>query len=332
MARPDSHIPVLAREVIEVLAPQPGDVLLDCTAGLGGHAAVMAPALGHAGTMVLCDLDVGNLARAEVVVRAAAPDIRVIALHTNFAAAPQRLLELGLAADCVLGDLGFSSNQMDTAARGMSFMREGPLDMRLDASSGVSAADLVATLSGAELEEILREYGEERCAWQIAQKVVTERARQPITTTAQLAAIVRSVVGRHGGGGNAAIDDATRTFQALRIAVNDELGNLGALLEHVRRAAGVLAGARGRGGEAPATRGTWLSPGSRVAIIAFHSLEDRPVKQAFAALVEKGLAESMTRKPITAGDEEIARNPRSRSAKLRAVRIGAANRGVDGLH
>jgi len=315
-----AHVPVLLDEVVATLAPRRGEVVLDCTAGLGGHAAALGAKVGREGTVVICDLDPGNLAAAGRRVEALPAPPRVLAWYTNFADAPRRMLAVreaegaGLRADVVLADLGFSSNQMADAARGFSFMREGPLDMRLDPSSPVTAAQLVNTLPARELEEIIRDYGEERRAREVAQKLVEARRTEPITTTARLAAIVRSVVGPRGGG--ASIDPATRTFQALRIAVNDELGNLHALLEAVERAARAVA-AGGTGGAG----GTWLAPGARVGIIAFHSLEDRLVKRAFAKLVEQGLATALTKKPIEAGPEETARNPRARSAKFRAVRL-----------
>lgn len=312
------HLPVLVDEVVATLDPRRGEVALDCTAGLGGHAAALGLRVGREGTVVLCDLDPANLAAAGARVEGLAEPPRVLGWYTNFADAPRRVIAMGeggFRADVVLADLGFASNQMDAAERGFSFMREGPLDMRLDPASPVSAAQLVNTLPARELEEIIRDYGEERHARAVAQKLVEARRAEPITTTARLAAIVRSVVGPRGGG--ASIDSATRTFQALRIAVNDELGNLHALLEAVERAAKALAA----GGEGGAGQRTWLAPGARVGIIAFHSLEDRLVKRAFAKLVDQGLASALTRKPIEAGDEETARNPRARSAKFRAVRL-----------
>ena len=314
-----NHVPVLVEEVVGALEPRAGEVAIDCTAGLGGHGAAIAERIGPEGTLILCDLDPANLAAAGArVLRIAAPP-KVIEWYTNFADAPRRMLAAtagAMVADVVLADLGFSSNQLEAAERGLSFMREGPLDMRLDPASPVTAAHLVNTLPAGELESIIRDYGEERHAKRLAQKLVDARRAEPITTTARLAAIVRSVVGPRGGG--ATIDTATRTFQALRIAVNDELGNLHALLDAVERAARALAG----GAEGGGTGGAWLSAGARVGIIAFHSLEDRLVKRAFARLVEQGLASSITRKPLEASAEEIARNPRSRSAKFRAIRLG----------
>jgi len=302
----DRHIPVLLEEVSGALDPRPGETLLDCTAGLGGHASAIARRLGPQGTAVLVDLDAGNLRRAERAI-ADLPDApRVVALHANFAEAPRLILERGLAADMLLADLGFASNQVASPERGFSFQREGPLDMRMDPTRGQTAADLVATLSEEELGEILRDFGEERHWRRIARNVVAERRRRPIATTLELARIVRS----GSGGGGERIDPATRAFQALRIAVNDELGSLDALLEAIRRTAS---------GASPTQR--WLASGARLALISFHSLEDRRVKQAFADLTRRRLATSLTRKPVVAAQEEAEVNPRARSAKLRAVQL-----------
>jgi 16S rRNA (cytosine1402-N4)-methyltransferase len=298
---------VLLAEVLGALSPLAGEVYVDCTAGLGGHAAAVAERLGPSGTVVLLDLDPGNLALATARVRGVANGPRVVAERGNFAEAPFKVEALGLRADVVLADLGFASPQVDDPERGLSFRAEGPLDMRLDPSGRVTAADLVNRSSEAELERILREFGEEREARRIAQKLVRERGREPITTTTRLAEIVRGVVGSRPPSGG--IDPATRTFQALRIGVNDELGNLDALLHHVQRgAAAVRAGGR-----------SWLAPGARVGVIGFHSLEDRPVKRVFEAMVKAGDAAPVTDGPVTASAGEVSVNPRSRSAKLRAV-------------
>jgi 16S rRNA (cytosine1402-N4)-methyltransferase len=321
---PRGHVPVLPAEVLAALDPKPGQVYVDCTAGLGGHAAMVASRLGGSGTVVLVDLDAGNLARAKARVEAegscgggAGQRPRVVTIHANFAEVPRRLVELGLSADMVLADLGFASTQVDDAARGFSFMREGPLDMRLDPSPGkVSAADLVNTLPEAELADILFEYGEERASRAISAKIVGVRKSSPIVTTSQLADLVRSCV--RVPPGHRGIDPATRTFQALRIAVNDELGSLRALLDSVSRGASRLRTAQGVAGSSSPV---WLSAGARVGLIAFHSLEDRPIKQAFAELVERGLARAIGKRPTEAGDGERANNPRSRSAKLRAIQI-----------
>jgi 16S rRNA (cytosine1402-N4)-methyltransferase len=311
--RARSHTPVLLAEVLAALDPRPGEVYLDCTAGLGGHAAGVAERLGPAGTVVLLDLDPGNLSAAGERLRALPRGPKVVTERGNFAEAPFRLEALGLRADLVLADLGFASPQVDDPARGLSFQAEGPLDMRLDPAGPVTAADLVNRLNEGELERILREFGEERESRRIAQKLARERTREPITTTTRLAAIVRGVVGpRHPRGG---ADPATRTFQALRIAVNDELGNLDALLHHVERAASA----------STVTGRSWLAPGARVGVIAFHSLEDRPVKRSFEGLVKAGRAADVGvgngRGLMTASDAEVAANPRARSAKLRVIRL-----------
>ena len=178
--------------------------------------------------------------------------------------------------------------------------------MRLDPSGALTAAQFVAAASEHDLARVIDEFGEERHARLVARRIVEARKVGPITTTDQLAGIIRAAVGPRGSGG---IDPATRTFQALRIAVNDELGNLHALMAAIRR------------GAKPMSTQAWLKPGARIAIISFHSLEDRPVKQAFAELVESGAAEHVVRKPVTASDDELRQNPRSRSAKLRVIRI-----------
>jgi len=232
----------------------------------------------------------------------------------NFADLPRRLAEAGTPADMLLADLGFSSNQMADASRGLSFMTDAPLDMRLDPTLPTSAAELVAGLPVAELTRILAEYGEERQAARIARKLADARAREPITTTFQLAEIVRAALARPGASGEG-IDPATRTFQALRIAVNDELGVLESLLASVRRAALQLAGTGDQ------VRRTWVNPGARVAIISFHSLEDRLVKRAFADMVREGLAEDAGPRLRRANDQEVDANRRARSARLRAVRL-----------
>lgn len=308
-----AHVPVLLDGVIRALSPGTGECYADATAGLGGHAVAIARLLGPTGTVVLNDVDPGNLMAAEGALRGslgrACPVIHSVT--GNFADLPRRLAEMGVAADMLLADLGFSSNQMADAGRGLSFMSEGPLDMRLDPGLPTSAADLVRTLPVAELARILSEYGQERHAGAIARKLGEARAREPITTTFQLAQIVRSVLARRGPSGEG-IDPATRTFQALRIAVNDELGVLESLLESVRRATrGVACGSAG-----------WLRAGGRVGIISFHSLEDRLVKRAFADLVREGMAEPAGGRSITAEEDELASNRRARSARLRAIRVG----------
>jgi 16S rRNA (cytosine1402-N4)-methyltransferase len=303
-----SHIPVLLAETLHLLAPQPGEIAVDCTAGLGGHSAELARALQPGGKVIGVDLDPANLARATQRLQSAGGQFTPI--HANFASAPEALRRRGLRADMVLADLGFSSSQMDDPSRGFSFSADGPLDMRFDQTAPMTAADLLATLSERELADIIYEYGEEPLARKIAGKLAQFRRQEPIRSTAQLARLVTEAYGRRAR--SSRMHPATRTFMALRIAVNDELGALRSLLDSIIQ------------GAEQVERGGWLNPGARVALISFHSLEDRLVKHAFADLQERGLARRLNprKKPITASQDEIQRNPRSRCAKLRAVRIG----------
>ncbi len=294
------HVPVLAREVLDLLGPRPGETYVDCTAGLGGHAAQVAQRLAPGGRVILADVDPANLAAAGEHVRRAAPGVGVETFLGNFALLPHHLAATGIRADLVLADLGFASTQVDDPARGLSFSRDGPLDMRLDPSLPVSAGDLVASLPEGELVRILDEYGEERLARKVARAIVTARGRSPLRTTAALADVVRSVVPRSGP-----TDPATRTFQALRIAVNDELGSLDALLAAIER-------------EGLPGFPAWLSDRARVGIISFHSLEDRLVKGAFGRCVGKGWSD-LAHGTVGAGEDERDANPRARSAKLRVI-------------
>ncbi|RMH28809.1 MAG: 16S rRNA (cytosine(1402)-N(4))-methyltransferase RsmH [Planctomycetota bacterium] len=300
------HDPVLLDEALALLAPGAGETAVDATVGLGGHAERIAARIGPTGRIVINDLDPSNLRAAEARLRALPAPPTIETIHGNLADLPRRLTDRGLAADLVLADLGFASSQVDDPARGFSFSRDGPLDMRLDPSAPETAADLVARLPEAELADLIRRFGEERRAGRIAAKLVAARADAPILTTGRLAELVRQAVGPRRPGER--IDPATRTFQALRIAVNDEIGS-------VER----FVGAVGRAARSPGR--SWLAPGARVAVIAFHSLEDRPVKRAFADLARAGLADALTRKPIRPGAGELDRNPRARSARLRAIRL-----------
>ncbi len=263
----DGHVPVLRDEVLEWLDPGTGRVFLDCTAGLGGHAAAIGLRLGSGGsgsggTVVLNDMDGTNLARAEAAVRGALgaaagakgaahaasashAETMVVVFRGNFAEAPRRMIEAGLSADLVLADLGFSSNQIGDPSRGFSFANDGPLDMRLDPTAPLTAADLVNSLPEGELAEIIAEFGEDPASGKIARKLVQERRREPITTTSRLADLVRSSRGPHHD--RSAIDPATKTFQALRIAVNDELGSLDAFLAAVVRGASEVKSGIGAG-------------------------------------------------------------------------------------
>lgn len=335
------HIPVLMSEVLETLAPRDGETYADATAGRGGHAVQVAARVGPSGLVVLNDVDPANLKYAgDRLARELGPACpRVISELGSFVELPTKLRRSGESADMILVDLGFSSSQMDDASRGLSFRADGPLDMRLDPNGPVTAAQLVNTLSEYELADIIWQFGEERHARRIARNLVAERASAPINDTIRLARIVREAVpqGRPPG---ERIDPATRTFQALRIAVNDELGSLQSFLRALASAAEDLAASRSApdgqrdrfkeaegagnpsGGRVSGGWTSWVRTGARVAVIGFHSLEDRLVKQTFGDLARRGLVTSLTRKPITPSDQEIADNPRSRSARLRAIQLG----------
>jgi 16S rRNA (cytosine1402-N4)-methyltransferase len=312
------HIPVLLAECVALLQPAPGKVMLDATLGGGGHSAALAQALGPDGTLIGLDCDPEALAAAETRFAALRPDSTIILIQTPFGkletALRDDLRTRNLLLDGVLFDLGVSSHQLD-APRGFSFRRDEPLSMQMNPNDRDGAAELLAKISERELERILLEYGEERWARRIAQTIVKRRdGGERFETTAQLAAAAEQAVPRAAWPRD--IHVATRTFQALRIAVNDELGELMAGLD--------AAIAR-------------LAPGGRIAVISYHSLEDRIVKQTFATAAGKtpsapGSSPAaflppereptltlLTRKPILASDVEIARNPRARSAKLRAA-------------
>lgn len=306
------HEPVLMEEVMTALAPQPGDVVVDCTVGRGGHAEALARAV-HAqnhikkhGTVIGFDLDSDNL--QYTTSRMEQAGLPFIAIPGSFVQIEDELEKRDFRADVVLADLGFSSNQMESTHRGLSFLTDGPLDMRLDPDGPTTAADLIASMTEQELADIIYHYGEEPLARRIARNLALARKQTPIHTTAQLAELVRSTYGSRAK--SSRMHPATRTFMALRIAVNDELAALRSLMDRIAR-----------GAELAKSEG-WLNDGARIAVISFHSLEDRIVKHAMMDLVKRELATKITKKPITASDEEIARNPRARSAKLRAIRIG----------
>jgi 16S rRNA (cytosine1402-N4)-methyltransferase len=311
------HLPVMAEQVLGLLDPQPGMICLDCTVGRGGHATLVAPRLGPAGRLIGIDLDSANLEFVRDRLGGCLPALDLV--HSDFREAHAALAELGVSqVDLILADLGFSSSQMDDPQRGFSFSHEGPLDMRLDRSRKLTAAELVNRLPEKQLANLIWEYGEERASRKIARKIVECRRQAPIDTTLQLAQIVRQACGRlrtSGPGrrnkpaGRPRIDVATRTFMALRIAVNDELEALRQFL-----------------GRMPQL----LRPGGKAVLISFHSLEDRQVKQAFMALKRQRTAEWLTKGPLTADRGQRDGNPRSRSAKLRAIRMIAAVAPSDG--
>ncbi len=300
------HQAVLLSEVVAGLNLRPGAVVVDGTLGGGGHSAAIAAVVGPQGRVIALDRDAGALDRARQNLGDRMSCCTLI--RSSFAQMEEVVTRLGLnQVDGVLLDIGISSDQLDDPSRGFSFMREGPLDMRMDQEAPLTAADLLNTLSEGELARVIRRYGEEPRAKAIARKVVGKRGMVPFQTTGQLADLVTEVYGGRRG----RIHPATLTFQALRIAVNGELDAL---------EAGLDAGLR------------ILKVGGRMAVITFHSLEDRIVKQFFAG--HQGRMESLpeggvkwvgalpkmailTRKPVVATEEECRENPRARSAKLR---------------
>jgi 16S rRNA (cytosine1402-N4)-methyltransferase len=300
------HEPVLARQVVELLRPEPGKLLVDCTLGGGGHALLF---LEQGARVIGIDKDPRALAAAQARLARFGEAFR--AVRADFRDAKNVLAALGIApADGVIADLGVSSPQLDAAERGFSFSRPGPLDMRM-ASEGETLADLLRRIDERELARILKEYGEEPFARPIARAVKAAVDRGEAMDTARLAQLVADAIPRKAWPRK--IHPATRTFQALRIAVNDELGALAAWLEAL-----------------PAM----LAPGGRGAAISFHSLEDRMVKEKFRALAQactcppdlpicacgrKAAFAPVTKKPVVAAETEVATNPRARSAKLRVV-------------
>jgi 16S rRNA (cytosine1402-N4)-methyltransferase len=286
---PTCHIPVLLAEVVEWLAPAPGKIYVDGTLGGGGHTEALARAVRDGGQVIATDLDPAALARCEV--RLAGLPVKIAA--ANYTEVPELLAELGISTvDGILLDLGLSSDQLAEPERGFSFQLDGPLDLRFDPDRGESAAELLAHVGEQRLADIIFQYGEERHSRRIARKIVETRRTTPIRTAGQLADLVRACVPRTPG---LRIDPATRTFQALRIAVNGELASLEAAL---------------------AKFPDLLHFGARLAIISFHSLEDRLVKQAFRS---DPRLNNLTKKPVVAAAREETDNPRSRSAKLRVA-------------
>ena len=284
------HQPVLPDEILKWLAPRPGGTLVDGTLGGGGHTRLLAAQVGKDGLVIGLDRDPAVVVRAETQLRG----LPVAVAHANYADLPEVLAELKLEhVDGILLDLGLSSDQLLDANRGFSFSADGPLDLRFDPSSGQGASQLIARLGERQLADMIYRYGEERHSRRIARRIVKEREKQPIRTADQLARIIRASLPHFKT--RPRIDPATRTFQALRIAVNEELKWLEVALER-------LPGC--------------LSPGGRMAVISFHSLEDRLVKNAFR---DDARLEAVTSKPLVASESEVAENPRARSAKLRVA-------------
>jgi 16S rRNA (cytosine1402-N4)-methyltransferase len=295
------HLPVMLAEVLAALDLKPGEVAVDCTLGRGGHAVELLQRIGPEGRLIAFDLDPNNLEPARERLSAVGSNFSLH--HGNFAAIASVLAAENLQADVVLADLGMSSMQVDDPGRGFSFAREGPLDMRMDPTRGRTAAELLESLPAAELAEAFREFGDEPQADVIAEAIVASRKKSPPRTTHELANLIRQAAPvriMHGPGQptprQQQIRPVARVFQALRMLVNREMGNLEALLRAMPDS---------------------LKPGGRVAIISFHSGEDRPVKQAFREGARAGVYAEVSEEPIRASEQERYGNPRSRSAKMR---------------
>ncbi len=298
--RSERHVPVLFNEAIEYLAVRPGGTYVDCTLGFAGHAMGIARLLGPDGHLIGLDRDPQALdlaaGRLDALRSELGADMPTVTLHgaefSQLARFTEPIVGSHGGVDGILADFGTSSMHLDQAHRGFSFQADGPLDMRMNTQGELTAEQVVNQADEKDLADLIYELGEERRSRRIARAIV--RAR-PIHTTAQLAGVVRAAAPAMKGD---RIHPATRTFQALRIYVNDELGEIKALLEVVPKI---------------------LKPGGRLVVISFHSLEDRLAKDALREWKDAGMFEVLTRKPVTASEEEIERNPRSRSAKLRAA-------------
>lgn len=285
------HVPVLLDEVLAALDPQPGGVFVDGTLGGGGYTRAIAERVGNTGDVLALDRDPAAIAAAEINLKG----LPVKLAQSNFCDLPEVLDELGLATvDGVVLDLGLSSDQLADVNRGFSFDATGPLDLRFDPTEGEPASRLVNHLKVEHLADLIYAYGEERHSRRIARAIVARRAERPIETAHDLANIVRRAVPRTRD--SERIDPATRTFQALRIAVNSELRSLEIALRRIPDR---------------------LRPGGKFVVVSFHSLEDRRVKEAFR---DDPRLEVDSRRAVQASAEEIQRNPRSRSAKLRSAR------------
>lgn len=297
-AGPNSHIPVLAGILAEYIHLPKDGVFLDATVGHGGHSRLFGSQLSTDGTLIGLDVDPDSLKTAEQTLSGLV--CRTVLVRENFSGLDKILPKYGVQkVDCILADLGFCSGQMVNPERGMSFQLEAPLDMRLDRRLKTTAADIINKMNEKQLADIIYRYGQEHASRRIARFIVESRSKSRIHTTSQLAAIVCRALGQPATGRRSKIHPATRTFQALRIAVNDELEALKSLLKIAPE---------------------WLKIGGILAIISFHSLEDGMVKEDFRQRKADGVYEILTKKPLIADDKEIESNPRSRSAKLRIAK------------
>ena len=308
------HIPVLLAEVLQHLSPQPGDTIVDCTLGGAGHSVAIARAIAPTGTLVGIDQDAAALTAAEDTLRLGQQATRTVLIQGNFRELDRLLAEaLVPYVNGFLFDFGVSSYQLDASERGFSYRSDAPLDMRMDPTAGgITAADVVDTYQESDLARVIGEYGEERWASRIAAFIVAARARRPVSTTSELVDVIKSAVpasARKGGP-----HPARRTFQALRIEGNQELDALASALRSAVR---------------------WLVPGGRIVVVSYHSLEDRITKHVLAELAQGctcppdlptcvcgtvPVVRVLTRRAVVPTAAEIERNPRARSAKLRAAR------------
>ena len=299
MHRDVRHVPVLLEPLLEIVAPRPGQTMVDCTLGLGGHSSELLARIQPGGRLIAIDFDPNhiNIARTKLETIGGRFDL----FHNNFAALPTVLTQAGAGrVDAVIADLGVASPQIDDPARGFSYRRPGPLDMRMDPTRGQPASALIQRMSERELAEALLELGDETDSPQIARLIVERRKIAPITTTEELTAIVceaRDFTLQRAAG--AKLHPAARTFQALRILVNRELANLDRLLSVLPEC---------------------VAPGGVAAIISFHSGEDRRVKDGFRSGLRAGIYSQISPDPIVATEIEQRSNPRSRSAKMRWAR------------
>ncbi len=286
------HIPVLAEVLAEQIKLPKDAVVVDATIGQGGHSLLFGKRLGPKGAIIGLDVDINAIRRAQSVLEGLL--CRVILVNSNFSEIAQVVRGQGMEkVDFILADLGFCSAQLEDDRMGLSFQKNMPLDMRLDKRLTTTAADIINRADEKTLADLIYKFGEERASRRIARFIVERRHREPITTTGQLAAIISNAMGK---GGWSRIHPATRTFQALRIAVNNELENLETLL-----------------GSVPAL----LRQNGFIAVISFHSLEDRIVKMDFKSNEKNGVYKVITKKPISASRDEVSENHRARSAKLR---------------
>jgi 16S rRNA (cytosine1402-N4)-methyltransferase len=298
------HIPVLLKDVVEILDPKPGEFVVDLTAGGGGHAFEFAKKIGKSGTILLVDWDEKVLSFAEGKILSISDEERpeVMSCVSNFSRLDEIMSKIAeekkemVRPDVFFADLGISSFHLDDPSRGFSFRFDSPLDMRISPEIKLKAKDVVMNFSEKELAEIIEKYGEDKLARKIAKEIVKQRKIKEISTTKQLAEIVEKVY-RKEGIFYTKIHPATRTFQALRIYINREIENLGELLEKIP---------------------DFSKSGTRVGIISFHSLEDRLIKTKFKEWENAEFGKILTRKPVVPSEEEIILNPRSRSAKFRA--------------